>query len=899
MSARNTVRHLGMGLLLIALAAGTLRADWTYAYSDNFSTNKAEFDSYRHSAFWSKDTVPLPDPYLYYVETERERGLAFADHQGQLAELGYEFPISSAQPVRTIKGTVEIDVTFPSVADIAQDPPGELYYSTSQNGTAWSAATALQAGHQYIPITSGSGRCYILFTGTRVLIDNLRASLYSPDVTIRVEGTFGTIQAAIDAAGDGDVIEVGPGTYTGPGNYDIDFRGKAITVRSAAGPQSTIINVAGAAANGENRRGFYFHQGEGSDTVLSGFTVRGGRVFGSEVPPNPLPSAAHPIGGGIYCESSSPTIVDCVITDCGAELGGGIGCVGGAPVIVDCVIEQCTAGGFGSAQSGGRGGGVGLIAQANATLANCVIRGNVAYSNSFGAGLYFADSTATVAGSVITGNSAPGSVRGGGAYCTGSNTDVTFKNCIIAQNEADTGAGLYVEATSSAYGCRVDVINCTVAHNRLSVYPTQPIGGGIHSVGADIRVVSSIVWYNGGTAAVISGAPLAKDPVSYSNIQRGFPFPGPGNLSEEPLFASRTVPGADYHLKSSEGRYNPATGGWTSDPVSSPCIDMGDPRASVAEEPAPHGDRINMGAYGGTPEASRGAEHVIYHVDAFGGRDDWNDGRSRNRAFRTIQHAINTASNGDTVLVWPGVYYEEIHFRSKAITVQSAADAAVLTSPGSFGASFYHAESSRSVLANFVIAGCDGGIYCQGASPTLKNLTITANRSGIEAYDGSDPRIINCILWGNSDADLAECEATFSCLQHSVADKGEGNIRTDPLFADPIRGDYHLKSSYGRYEAQSGRWVTDTDHSPCIDAGDPEEGYPRSEPMPNGARINMGAYGGGPFASKSSTPALDSVGQFGVVFDIDAVLGIDAALGNETVSAVPQTQTAVASARGE
>ena len=103
MSARNTVRHLGMGLLLIALAAGTLRADWTYAYSDNFSTNKAEFDSYRHSAFWSKDTVPLPDPYLYYVDTERERGLAFADHDGQLAELGYEFPISSTQPVRTIK----------------------------------------------------------------------------------------------------------------------------------------------------------------------------------------------------------------------------------------------------------------------------------------------------------------------------------------------------------------------------------------------------------------------------------------------------------------------------------------------------------------------------------------------------------------------------------------------------------------------------------------------------------------------------------------------------------------------------------------------------------------------------------------------------------------------------
>jgi hypothetical protein len=889
MSARNTAKHLGTGLLLMALAAGTLKADWTYGYSDDYSTNKAEFDSYRHSAFWSKDTVPLPDPYLYYVETERERGLAFADHEGQLAELGYEFPISSAQPVRTIKGTVEIDVTFPSVADIAQDPPGELYYSTSQDGTAWSAATALQEGHRYIPITSASGRCYILFTGTRVLIDNLRASLYSPDVTIRVPGSFRTIQAAIDAAGDGDVIEVAPGTYTGPGNYNIDFRGKAITVRSAAGPQSTIINLAGAAA-GENRRGFYFHMGESPDTVLSGFTVRGGRVSGSEIPPNPFSwtrSATHPIGGGIYCEFSSPTIVDCVISDCGAELGGGIGCVGGEPVIVDCVIEQCTAGGFGAAQSGGRGGGVGLIAQANATLANCVIRDNVAYSNSFGAGLYCADSTATVAGSVITGNSAPGSIRGGGAYCTGSNTDVTFKNCIIAQNEADIGAGIYAEATSFAQGCRVGVINCTVAQNRLSGYPASSTGGGIHSVDADIHVVSSIVWYNGGRAAAISGAP-AKDPVSYSNVQGG--FAGPGNLNEEPLFASLSAP--DYHVKSSEGRYDPASGGWRYDAVTSPCVDMGDPKASVAEEPAPHGDRINMGAYGGTPEASRGSEHVIYHVDGFSGRD-WNDGRSRSRAFKTIQHAIDQALDGDTVLVWPGVYTEQITFMRKAITVQSAADAAVLTGPGGFGASFFFAESSRSVLANFVITGCgEGGIYCEGASPTLKNLTVTANRFGIMAYGGSYPNIRNCVLWGNSDGDLFDCEARFSCLQQSAADKNRGNIRTDPLFADPERGDYHLKSRYGRYEAQFDRWVTDTVTSSCIDAGDPEE-YPRSEPMPNGARVNMGAYGGSPFASKSSWPALDSAGQFGVIFDIDAVFE------NETVSVVPQTQTAVASVRGE
>ena len=49
---------------------------------------------------------------------------------------------------------------------------------------------------------------------------------------------FSTIQEAIDAAVDGDAVLVAPGTYTGDGNRDIDFKGKAITVRSENGPRT-------------------------------------------------------------------------------------------------------------------------------------------------------------------------------------------------------------------------------------------------------------------------------------------------------------------------------------------------------------------------------------------------------------------------------------------------------------------------------------------------------------------------------------------------------------------------------------------------------------------------------------------------------------------------------------
>jgi len=60
----------------------------------------------------------------------------------------------------------------------------------------------------------------------------------------------------------------------------------------------------------------------------------------------------------------------------------------------------------------------------------------------------------------------------------------------------------------------------------------------------------------------------------------------------------------DYHLKSQAGRWDAGTQGWVKDDVTSPCIDAGDPDADYGDELWPHGQRLNMGAYGGTSEAS-------------------------------------------------------------------------------------------------------------------------------------------------------------------------------------------------------------------------------------------------------------------------------------------------------
>lgn len=86
----------------------------------------------------------------------------------------------------------------------------------------------------------------------------------------------------------------------------------------------------------------------------------------------------------------------------------------------------------------------------------------------------------------------------------------------------------------------------------------------------------------------------------FSCIEQG--AQGEGNISEDPLFADPAD--GDYHLLSEGGRYVPAYGLWAFDTVTSPCVDAGDPSLDPGAERIPNGGRINMGAFGGTPQAS-------------------------------------------------------------------------------------------------------------------------------------------------------------------------------------------------------------------------------------------------------------------------------------------------------
>jgi len=255
-------------------------------------------------------------------------------------------------------------------------------------------------------------------------------SSLSPAGVIRVPDDQPAIQNAIDAAEHGDEVVVADGVYTGHGNREIDFLGKAITVRSASGPANCIIDCQ-SDPYGERYRGVLFTSGEGRDSVLRGFTIRNGLA---------------PRGGAIYCENASPVIEGNVITDNGASWpsgsvsGGGICAVGGAPLITGSIISHNTAGAVIDDWNNGSGGGIACIDSA-ARIENCLIVGNFAsgWTAGSGGGMKISGGGPVISGCTFSGNSAFGGHYlgdGGAIYAYGGPYGFTVENSIFWHDEA-------------------------------------------------------------------------------------------------------------------------------------------------------------------------------------------------------------------------------------------------------------------------------------------------------------------------------------------------------------------------------------------------------------------------------------------------------------------------------
>ena len=382
-----------------------------------------------------------------------------------------------------------------------------------------------------------------------------------------VPGYFPTIQSAIDAAVNGDVVYVAPGTYTGPGNRNIDFLGKAITVRSQSGPDNCIIDCR------QQGRGFCFHNAEDANSILDGFTITNGY--------------AEYHGGGICCEyGSNPAIINCTITGNSTwGYGGGISCdVENNTTITSCTITGNTA---------YEGGGIFCMCFDTIEITDCVIGNNMAEDQ--GGGIYCYGGKLALSNCIISGNwcgrrTLPS--QGGGIYC---DSDAVIKKCTISGNISEIGGGICCDGSNSI------ITSCTIIGN--SAY----YGGGIYNYYSAPTLANCILW---GNTAPTDPQINSSATVSFSDVQDG--YPGLGNIDIDPCFVDADA--NDYHLKSEGWRWDVVRQRWTYDDVTSRCIDAGNPGSPLGDELLSVPDdpdnewgqnlRIDMGAFGGTAEAS-------------------------------------------------------------------------------------------------------------------------------------------------------------------------------------------------------------------------------------------------------------------------------------------------------
>ncbi|MEN6427354.1 MAG: C10 family peptidase [Phycisphaerales bacterium] len=219
------------------------------------------------------------------------------------------------------------------------------------------------------------------------------------------------------------------------------------------------------------------------------------------------------------------------------------------------------------------------------TIDSCVFTRNSAYG---GGAIMCYGSEATITNNVIVDNSADGY---GGAVVAWY-ADCTIANNVIARNSALAGGGIMNWRSAPA------IRNNTIVANRpnaMQLETTLYPGWDVLAV----PIQNNVIWQNEVWVAedVVEG----EYEIRYNNIQGG--WDGTGNLDADPLFAD--AENGDYHLKSQAGRWEPGTAAWILDDVTSPCIDAGDPTTSYSKEPQPNGNRVNLGAYGGTDQASK------------------------------------------------------------------------------------------------------------------------------------------------------------------------------------------------------------------------------------------------------------------------------------------------------
>lgn len=659
--------------------------------------------------------------------------------------------------------------------------------------------------------------------------------------TILVPEDYVEIQAAIDAASAGDSVLVGPGTYM----EQVRFNGKSLVLKGTAGPNETVIDGGGVSAC------VVLSAGEGPGSVVSGFVLTDGfNEYG---------------GGGIHLKGSSPRLEDLIITGChsGASGGGIYASQGAAPVIYDCLITACSSEGVGGAvassgsyprmertyivQNSAKDEGGGIWANhGSIEVVNCTFYGNRGLRGTHGV---FTGSVAATLRNVIATNSS------GTAFYSDGRPDVTASYISVFGNEEafeniEVGEGISTEDPQFEGGfpysyALAETSPCVDSGDPFDAVP--PGGGKRVDIGAHelVREHHVIEVYAGESiAAAIDSAEAG----TWIRVH-------PGTYSENLDLMGKAI-----EIEAAEGRGSVVLDGGGRGP------------AIWFHRNEDHETKVrdlvirNGFAQRGGGILIEGASPTLQNLvlEANSARADGGAIYVRNWCNPIIEHVEirdNFAADygggiavfrANPLIRWSVIHHNGTNGQGAAISVRDS-DAVIRNCTISHNRSYADGTAGIQVSEN--------------SAGEIRNNIIShsVQGTGISVDPGSVPDLgFNC-SWGNASYDFVGTAG------------GEGAFSADPVFVGGDPFDYHLASGAGYWNGQE--WVTGAlgSLSPCIDAGDPAVG-PEDEPVPNGVRRNLGAYGGTAEGSRTPGRVLEVPTDFASITE-----ALESAIDGDTV----------------
>ena len=459
-------------------------------------------------------------------------------------------------------------------------------------------------------------------------------------------------------------------------------------------------------------------------------------------------------GGGLFVlNCQSMTISNCIIRNNRIYMtagngywvyGGGMFMATSSVTVANSDISYNRANTI-SVSTHARSGGGGIAALASTlVIRDCTFVTNIAQADygvghAYGGSLCLDDTDAEISNTVITRSDVYGSPndKGDGVY-VGPLSDATFRNCLITRNGGASGTGgIYLD------GGFTRVENCTLAYNTSY---------GIYRNSGAATVRNSILWENGDD---IYQNVVGNVSLYYSTIQDGDNNILDGCTDADPWFSDTET----FHLASMYGHYTNgyfSGGSWTTASVNSAVIDLGDPDDDISQEPPPNGGRINMGAYGNTPVASKSHPLQVSNLAPSGISPTGGTLRGRidhigSRGVRVWFYWGLSDGAGDTGAWASNVYVGEYHSPTSFWSVLTG-----LQVNSNYYYRVYATNSGGAVAWAAPSTGFTAAVYAPEIESrgVLNDGTALVTLQGeVTSAGGDNPKVYVC--WGLTDAGMS------------------------------------------------------------------------------------------------------------------------------------------------